>query len=140
MKTGLFSFAFALLTTFSFGQTLHKGSVLGLHVNTSTLKDGVTMEAYIQFVKSKIVPVYEKAFTGSKMYIIKSMKGQDSSNIGAIYFFNSNADMQKYFNDDDSMTDSGKAAYAKMGVVLKEMEKYVNTDNAPEKLNDWIVQ
>jgi excisionase family DNA binding protein len=31
MKKVLFSFAFALLAIFSFGQTVHKGSLLGLH-------------------------------------------------------------------------------------------------------------
>ena len=139
MKTGLLSLAFALLTTISFGQTLHKGSVLALHTYTSHLKEGVTVEAYVQFVKSKIIPAYEKAFTGGKMYIVKSVKGQDSSNIGAVFFYNSDADMAKYFNNDGSLTDAGKTAYAKMDVVLKELEKLEKSPN-DEKYNDWVVQ
>jgi hypothetical protein len=140
MKKVLFAFAFALLAIFSFGQTIHKGSLLGLHTSTPNLKEGVTMEDYAKFFTSKAVPAYEKAFPGIKMYLIKSLRGQDSSSIGVIYMFNSEADRNKYFNNDGTMTDLGKAASAKLGDIGKEFDKYETSSNAPDKYNDWLVE
>ena len=85
MKKGLFTSAFALLCIFSFAQAVHKGSLLGLHVLTPNLKEGVSMEDYAKFFTSKAIPAYEKAFPGIKMYLMKSLRGQDSSSIGVLY-------------------------------------------------------
>lgn len=123
MKKGLFSFAFAVLSVFSFGQTIHKGSLIGLHTSgtTPTLKEGVTMEDYVTFFTTKAIPAYEKAFPGIKMYLIKSLRGQDSSSVGVIYMFNSDADRNKYFNNDGTMTELGKAAGAKLNDITKNL-------------------
>ena len=139
MKKGLFSFAFALLCIFSNGQTVPKGSVLGLHTSTLTLKEGVSMEDYVQFYTTKAIPAYEKALPGLKMYLVKSLRGQDSSSIGVIFMFNSEADRNKYFNNDGTMTEAGKAAGAKLSGLGKEFDKYETRSNAPDKYNDWLV-
>jgi hypothetical protein len=78
MKKGLFFFAFTLLGIFSFGQSIHKGSILGLHTFTPNLKPGVTPQDYTKFYTSKI-PEFEKAFPDVKLYILTSVRGQDSS-------------------------------------------------------------
>ena len=140
MKKVLFSFAFALFAIFSFGQTVHKGSLLGLHTSTPNLKEGVTMEDYAKFFTSKAIPAYEKAFPGIKMYLIKSLRGQDSSSIGVIYMFNSEADRNKYFNNDGTMTELGKTADAKLSDLGKEFDKYETSSTAPDKYNDWLVE
>jgi hypothetical protein len=140
MKKVLFSFAFALLAIFSFGQTVHKGSLLGLHTSTPNLKEGVTMEDYAKFFTSKAIPAYEKAFPGLKMYLIKSLRGQDSSSIGVIFMFNSEADRNKYFNNDGTTTEVGKAAIAKLSDLGKEFDKYQTSSMAPDKYNDWLVE
>ena len=41
MKKALLTFATALLCTFSFAQTIQKGSLIGIHILTPTLKEGV---------------------------------------------------------------------------------------------------
>ena len=140
MKKGLFFLAFALIGIFSFGQTVQKGNLLGLHTYTPTLKAGVTMEDYAKFFTSKAIPAYEKAFPGMKMYLIKSLRGQDSSSVGVIYMFNSEADRNKYFNDDGTMTELGNAANAKLSDIGKEFDKYVTSSNAPDRYNDWLVK
>ncbi|MEP6927007.1 MAG: hypothetical protein ABI834_05185 [Ginsengibacter sp.] len=140
MKKGLFTFGFALLCIFSFGQTVHKGSLLGLHTSTPTLKEGVTMEDYVKFYTTKAIPAYEKAFPGIKMYLIKSLRGQDSSSIGVIYMFNSEADRNKYFNNNGTMTELGKASGAKLNDIGKEFDKYETQSNAPDRYNDWLVE
>ncbi len=140
MKKGLFFLAFALTGIFSFGQTVHKGSLLGLHTSTHNFKEGVTMEDYEKFYTSKAIPAYEKAFPGIKFYLIKSLRGQDSSSLGVISIFNSESDRNKYFNNDGTMTELGKAASAKLSDIGKEFDKYVITCDAPDKYNDWLVE
>jgi hypothetical protein len=140
MKKVLFSFAFALLCIFSFGQTVHKGSLLGLHTSTPTLKESVTMEDYVKFYTTKAIPAYEKAFPGIKMYLIKSLRGQDSSSIGIIYMFNTEADRNKYWNNDGTPTELSKAAFAKLNDIGKEFDKYETQSNAPDRYNDWLVE
>ena len=141
MKKALFTFAFALLCIFSFGQTIHKGSLLGLHILAPNLKDGVTMQDYTNFYMNKMIPEIEKAFPGVKGFILKSVRGQDSSSIGVIYIFNSEADRNKYWNNDGTMTAAGQAAFNKVNDKLgKEMEKYETASDAPNKYNDWVVQ
>ena len=140
MKKGLFFLIFTLIGIFSFGQTMHKGSLLGLHWYTPTLKEGVTIEDYTKFYTSEAIPAYEKAFPGIKMYLVKSLRGQDSSSIGVIYMFDSEADRNKYFNDDGSMTEAGNAAGAKLTDIGKEFDKYETSSGASDKYNDWLVE
>jgi hypothetical protein len=69
MKKALFTFAFALLCIFSFGQTINKGSLLGVHILAPTLKEGVTMQDYITFCRNKWIPEVEKALSRRESYI-----------------------------------------------------------------------
>ena len=140
MKKGLFFLAFALTGIFSFGQTVHKGSLLGLHTSTPNLKEGVAMENYAKFYTSKVIPAYDEAFPGMKTYLIKSVRGQDSASMGELYMFNSEADRNKYFNNDGTTTKLFDAANAKVSAIYKEMEKYVTASNTPDKYNDWVVE
>lgn len=140
MKKGLFFLAFALTGMLCFGQTLHKGNLLGLHISTPDLKQGVTMEEYTKFFTSKVIPAYDKAFPGMKTYLIKSLHGQDSARMGAIYMFNSEADRNKYFNNDGTTTKLFATANAKLNGIVKEMDKYVTASTTPDKYDDWLVK
>ena len=140
MKKGLFFLAFALTGIVSFGQTLHKGNLLGVHMSTPDLKQGVTMEEYTKFFISKVIPAYDKAFPGMKTYLIKSLRGQDSASMGTIYMFNTEADRNKYFNNDGTTTKLFTTANAKLDAISKEMGKYVTSSNTPDKYNDWLVK
>jgi hypothetical protein len=140
MKKVIFSFAFVLLCIFSFGQNVQKGSLLGLHILSPTLKDGVTMEDYVKFYISKAIPAYEKAFPGIKIHLIKSLRGKDSSSLGVLYMFNSEADRNKYFNKEGAFTKLGKAASEKSSYIQKEFDKYAEPSTAPHVYNDWLVK
>jgi hypothetical protein len=140
MKKGLIFLAIALIGNCSFGQTVHKGVVVGLHISNPDLKEGVTMEAYTKFFTSKVIPAYDKAFPGMKTYLIKSLRGVDSSSVGVIFMFNNETDRNKYFNTDGSMTKLGNAASEKLNAVSKEMDKYVTSSPALDKYNDWLVE
>lgn len=140
MKKVLFSFAVSLLCIFSFGQTLHKGNLIGLHTYTPELKEGVTMEEYIKFFSGTVIPAYNKAFPGMKVYLIQSLRGTDSTSMGVIYMFDTEADRNKYFGKDGAPTELFNKANAKLDALSKEMEKYEKQSNAPDKYNDWLVK
>ena len=140
MKKGLFLLTFALVGIFSFGQTMHKGSFLGFHILTPNLKEGVTMKDYTKFLMSKVMPAYEKAFPGVKTYLVKCLRGQDSSSIGVILMFNSEADRNKYWNNDGSIIARRKASIAILSALGKEQDKYETTSTEPMKYDDWVVE
>ena len=140
MKKGLIFLAIALIGNCSFGQIMHKGALVGLHISTPDLKEGVTIETYTKFFTSKVIPAYDKAFPGMKTYLIKSLRGVDSSSMGVIFMFNSEAARNKYFNSDGSMTNLGNAASEKLNAVSKEEDKYVTSSPALDKYNDWLVE
>ncbi|PWT76584.1 MAG: hypothetical protein C5B59_06245 [Bacteroidetes bacterium] len=140
MKKGLFFLAFALLGISSFAQNLNKGNLIGLHNTTIDLKPGVTMGDYVKFFTTKVIPAYDKAFPGMKTYLIKSVRGQDSSSMGVIFMFNSEADRNKYFKNDGTPTELFTKANAKLDAISKEMDQYVKSSNTPDKYNDWVVK
>ncbi len=140
MKKGLIFLAIALIGNCSFGKTMHKGTLLGLHISTPDLKEGVTMEAYTKFFTGKVIPAYDKAFPGMKTYLIKSLRGADSGSMGVIFMFNNEAARNKYFNNDGSMTKLGNDASEKLNAVSKEEDKYVTSSPALDKYNDWLVE
>ena len=98
------------------------------------------MQDYTNFYTSKAIPAYQKAFPGLKMYLVRSVRGQDSSSLGVIYMFESEAARNKYFNNDGSMTEAGMAASAQLTEMSKEFEKYEVPSSASDKYNDWLVE
>ncbi|NTS40303.1 hypothetical protein HRG84_05245 [Flavisolibacter sp. BT320] len=140
MKKGFLCLAFALLSLFSFSQTVHKGSLISVHSATPTLKEGVTMEDFVKFNKTTVIPAYEKAFPGLKMYLTKRLRGQDSSSMGFILMFDSEAVRDKYFNNDGTATELGKAAGAKLSSLGKEYDKYIVRSNTADIYTDWLIE
>jgi hypothetical protein len=98
------------------------------------------MQDYTKFYTGKLIPEVEKAFPGVKGYLLKSVRGQDSSSMGVLYLFNKETDRNKYWNSDGTMTALGEVANAKLSDLGKEVEKYEMTSNNPDRYNDWIVQ
>jgi len=138
MKKVLFFLTFVLTGGFCFGQTLQKGNLLGLHVSAINLKEGVTMEQYIEFFTNKVTPAYDKAFPGTKIYLIKSLRGKDSTSFGTIYMFDSEADRNKYIKD-GATTELFNTIIKKLEGINKEWDKYV-THTESDSYNDWLVQ
>jgi len=125
-----------LLSGFAFGQALQKGNLVGTHVMTVTLQPGVTMEKFMEFYKSKVIPEYEKNFPGVKPYMIKSLRGENKDSFGGFMVFRSEADRDKYFKPDGSYTEVGNASYAKLKPVLDELAKL---GTVTSKYDDWLV-
>lgn len=134
----LFLFAaLILLTGITFGQTLQKGNLVGTHVLTVTLQPGITMEKYLEFVKSKVIPEYEKNFPNMKVYLVKGIRGENDNSYGEIIVFKSSQDRDKYYNSDGSDNELMKSVNAKLKPVSDELEKL---GTYTSKYTDWIVQ
>lgn len=115
--------ALILMAGIAHGQNLQKGNIVGIHVMSITLQPGVTIEKYIDLYKSKFVPEFEKAFSGSKAYAVKSLRGENKDSYGFFVIFKTVADRDKYFKADGSYTETGQAAYDKTKPVMDELNK-----------------
>jgi hypothetical protein len=136
MKKLVFLISVILLSGLTFGQTLQKGNLVGTHVMVVTLQPGVTMEKFIEFYQSKVMPEYEKSFPGMKAYLIKSLRGENKDSFGGFMVFKSEADRDKYFKADGSYTDLGTAADKKLKPVFDELNKL---GTMTSKYDDWLV-
>ena len=126
-----------LLVGITFGQTLQKGNLVGLHVMTINLDPNVTMNQYLEFYTSKVIPEFEKHFAGTKAYLIKGIRGESDNSYGVLYFFESEGDRDKFFNDDGSLSELGEAANEKVTPISEELNKL---GTSTTKYTDWIIQ
>jgi len=137
MKKLILTTAFIfLLVGVTFGQSLQKGNLIGTHVSTIDLKPDVTMEQFQEFVISKFIPEMEKHSPGWKGYLVKGIRGENENSIGMIWVIKSEEHRDKYFNEDGSYNELGKARREKLNPVIEEFEKlgtYTFT------FTDWLI-
>lgn len=127
-----------IMAVATYGQSLKKGNTLGFHLSTLTLNPNVTMDQYLDFCKTKLIPAYERNFSGVKVYLVKGIKGECLNCNGMILAWKTKAEMEKYWKEDGSATEIGKAANAKLKPLFDELGKLAkSTDN---KYTDWEVQ
>jgi len=111
MKKIVFITAFILLSFLAFGQILQKGTLIGTHVMTVTLQPGVTLDQFIDFYTNKLIPEVEKNYTGWKLYLVKSIRGEIQNGLGLIYVIISEKNREKYYNADGSPNELGISTY-----------------------------
>lgn len=136
MKKLIFIGILILLGGIAIGQTLKKGNLVGTHVLTIELNPGITMEQFQNFHISTLIPEYEKHYPGWQLYLAKGIRGENKNTFGWIIIVESEEIRDKYYNDDGSITDFGKAADNKMKPVLEETEKFGKLNRT---YTDWII-
>jgi hypothetical protein len=137
MKKLVFIAVLILLSGFTFGQSLQKGTLIGTHVISVTLQPGVTMEKYAEFVKTKLIPEIEKNMPNFKVYLLKGIRGENNNSLGLLYVIKSAQDRDKYYNADGSDNELMKSVNAKLKPVTDEIGKLGTLDT---KYTDWIIQ
>ena len=137
MKKLIFITGLVLLAGLTYGQSLQKGNLIGTHVMTVTLKPGVTMEQFIEFYKSKVIPEMNKIEPDWKVYLVKSIRGDVKNSFGLIHVVKSEKVRDRYNNDDGSSTELGKSVSDKLKPVFDELEKLGTVTTT---YNDWLVQ
>jgi hypothetical protein len=137
MKRLILIAAIILVANCSFGQSLKKGNLVGLHVMTINLASGATMDQFQTFFISKVIPEYERQFQGAKGYLVKGVRGENNNSIAVMWVFDTEQSRDKYFTADGNLNDLGKATIEKVSEVDKELDKIgTHTD----KYTDWVVQ
>lgn len=136
MKKLILIGAIMLASNFSFGQTLQKGSLVGLHNMTVNLNANVKMDEFKTFFISKVIPAYEKQFN-AKGYLVKSVRGENNNSFGIVWLFETEQARDKYFNTDGTPNDLGKSAIEKVNSIEKELEKL---GTYTTKYTDWVIQ
>ena len=137
MKKLILIAAVILMAGITYGQGLQKGNLIGTHVVTVSLMPGVTIEKFMDFYKTKVIPEIEKNVPNMKEYVVKSIRGENMNSFGMIVVFKSAQDRDKYYNSDGSDTELGKSVNEKLKTVMDELGKL---GTLTTKYNDWIVQ
>jgi len=137
MKKLILIAAVILMAGITYGQGLQKGNLIGTHVVTVSLMPGVTIEKFMDFYKTKVIPEIEKNVPNMKEYVVKSIRGENVNSFGMIAVFKSAQDRDKYYNSDGSDTELGKSVNEKLKTVMDELGKL---GTLTTKYNDWIVQ
>lgn len=137
MKKLILIAAVFLMTGLAFGQTLQKGNVLGIHNGTFLPNADVTFNQCMSFVKDKYFPAVEKNFPGTKLYLLKGIRGECVDCFAYIEVFQSDEVRNKYWSAEGVLTELGTAAMEKLKPLAEEMTKY---GKLIDKYTDWVVQ
>ena len=136
MKKLILFVALILTVVLTYGQTLKKGNLVGTHVMTVTLQPGVTMEQFIGFYSSKVIPEMNTFDPNWKMYLVKSIRGENENSFGVIHIIKSEKDRDKYYNADGSSNEAGNKLMEKYNPLMEELKKY---GTVTTKYTDWLV-
>jgi hypothetical protein len=137
MKKLILVAALILIAGITFGQSLQKGNLVGTHVVEVSLKPGVTMEQYTEFIIKKYIPEAEKIWIGWKVYLVKGIQGENINSFGLIFIIKSQKDRDKYYNADGTGNELGNTAYEKFKPMQDELEKL---GTFTTKYTDWVIQ
>ena len=137
MKKLIVVAAMILFTGITYGQTLQKGNLIGMHVMTVNLDPDVTMNQFLDFYSSKVIPEIEKSFPGWNAYLVKSIRGENENKFGVIYVIESEDDRNKYYNEDGSNNELGNSIMEKLQPIMTESNQLGIWTT---EYNDWLVQ
>ena len=138
MKKLFFLTALILLTGFTFGQVLPKGTLIGTHTVTISLQPGVTMEQVMKYLTDKYIPAFNKYDPNWQIYLVKSVRGEVPKNtVGFIHVIKTQQDRDKYYITDGSSSELGTTRAQKHKPVADEFNKLATMTTV---YTDWVVQ
>ena len=138
MKKTFFTIALLLAAYFSFGQTIQKGNMLGVHILTVELKPNVTMEQVLDFYNTKWAPAANQSF-GFNCFFGKCVRGTEcaENKLLMVYQFNSEADRDKYFKPEGGLNELGEKAWAKFAPTNDALQQLASVT---ETWADWVIK
>ena len=101
------------------------GGILVFDSYMVTLRPGVTMDQYLDFLKTKYVSEYDKNFPGSSVKIVSPDIWMKKNQYSFFYNFESTKEWYKYYPNGKEMSAECKAAWEKMKSVKQEESKYI---------------
>ena len=139
MKKFLFIGLAIFVSLFLKAQSVEKGSFIGFHIISADLRQGVTKDDFIKFYNSRMIPQMESSFPETKVYLLESIRGENTNTVGIMWVFKSESDRNRYFNEDGSTTPIGNEAYKKVNSLNVELANYVNINTIKRVYTDWKV-
>lgn len=138
MKKIFFFLVLILIAGITTGQTLKKGNVVGFHIGTVQLAQGVTMDQYIDYCIKNLMPAYNKEFKGEISFsIADGERGHDGMRMGRILIIESTKIRDKYFPKEGQTSDKLKSKMEKIQPFIDELEKLGTFKE--DTYTDWIV-
>lgn len=137
MKKLFIAAAFILLAGVLFGQSLQKGTILGVHHMSITLKPEVTMDQFLDAFKNKWIPEVEKHLDGWKGFLVKGNKGENLNEYGLVWYIETTNDHDIYYKSDGSPNEKMEAVAEKLQPVIDELTKLGTWTST---YTDWLIQ
>lgn len=128
--------ALLLFAGITFGQVLHKGNLIGVHIVKIELKPGVTMDQFTEFFIEKMKPVWEEADKGVEIFPTKSIRGEQNNEFGMIVIYKNEAARDKNYNEDGSLSEYGNKVMEAVAPINAEAEKLGTWTST---YTDWVV-
>ena len=143
-KVILISTILFLVSGTTFGQTLEKGNLLGIHVISLNLDPDLTYNQWKDFYFQNYIPVWDNTFQGDiKLFMGEIDRGDDKSgtNIILIYFFKSKDIRDKYFTQDGSVTEIYTTKMSEFNeAIAGDINKLGKSSAEYVSYNDVIIQ
>jgi hypothetical protein len=117
---------------------LPPGTLFGVKVMDIRLVKGRSLDEFIAFYQSTVVPEYERRFVGLRIQVLKSARGPNENALAALFIFESAEQRDRYFGDDGKTTALGDAALRGVQPVRQRMIAEYGSWTGNE-LDDWIV-
>lgn len=136
MKKLMIVSALLLFAGITFGQVLHKGNLIGVHIVKIELKPGVTMDQFTEFFIEKMKPVWEEADKGVEIFPTKSIRGEQNNEFGMIVIYKNEAARDKNYNEDGSLSEYGNKVMEAVAPINAEAEKLGTWTST---YTDWVV-
>ena len=127
--------ALVLFAGVAFGQTIKKGSAIGIHEWTLKLNPDVTMNQFLELWENTAIPVMKKAIPEQTPFLLKGIGANNKFEYAGLYYFNSIEDFRKYWNE-DGPTEKGIAAMESHGPLMEEISKLGEFTYTAK---DWII-
>ena len=77
----------------------------------------------MDFYENKYIPEFEKILPGVKLYIAKSVRGENENSFGLVFIFDSEENRDKYFNEDGTNSEFGNSAFEKLQPITEELKR-----------------
>lgn len=125
------------IANMAIGQSFPKEGLVSVHTLILTPKAGVNMSDLVNFIEQKSIPAWEKEFE-CKIHLLKGLNRDNENKDGMVYYYKSKKVFNKYWNDDGSPTELGKAGMKKLGSITKEMNLLGTIER--KDVRDWILE
>jgi hypothetical protein len=113
------------MTQLSAKKSDNKGGMIVSDTYIVTLRSGVTMDQYVDFLKTEYVSEYDKNFPGSSLTIGSPDFWMKKNQYSFIFIFESDKEYYRYYPNGTKMSAECKAAWEKMKSVNQEESKYI---------------